>query len=34
LQPQPPRQSPTAALIAGGWNIRDCAMQLEKIYRE
>ena len=34
LQPQPPRQSPTAALIAGGWNIRDCAVLLEKIYRE
>ena len=34
LQPLPPRQSPTAALIAGGWNIRDCAIQLEKIYKE
>lgn len=34
LQPQPPRQSPTAALIAGGWNIRECAVLLEKIYRE
>ena len=34
LQLQPPRQSPTAALIAGGWNIRDCAVQLEKIYKE
>ena len=33
LQPLPPRQSPTAALIAGGWNIQDCAAYLKNIYR-
>ena len=33
LQPQPPRQSPTAALIAGGWNIKEAAIELAQIYR-
>ncbi len=33
LQPQPTRKSPTAALIAGGWDIQDCTAYLEKIYR-
>ena len=33
LQPQPPRQSPTAALIAGGWNIKEAAFELAQIYR-
>lgn len=33
LQPLPPRQSPTAALIAGGWNIKEAAIELAQIYR-
>ena len=33
LQPQPPRQSPTAELIAGGWNIKEAAMELAQFYR-
>ncbi len=33
LQPQPPRQSPTAELIAGGWDIKEAAMELAQFYR-